>query len=64
MDELKLVLSKESLNENDLKVIHKYRSLLSDKDLVRLGLKEASNNVVVAEPEVEVAKPTKKVIKK
>lgn len=54
MDKVKEILAKESINESDFRFLMKNRYLLSQADLVRLGLAPA-NIEAVKEPVVRDA---------
>ena len=72
---LKEILKKESLDESDIKIIMNHIRLLSESDLIRLGLKQpletepvvdtVTEEVVdtVTEEVVEEVKPKKKITK-
>lgn len=57
---LEEILKKQWLNEDDIKVINKNKHLLSDQDLIRLGLKEVEE----LQEKVIEEKPKKRTSKK
>ncbi len=57
MDKVKEILAKESLNGDDVNFLMANQSLLSQNDLVRLGLAPASPVLVVEEPVKQVEAP-------
>jgi hypothetical protein len=57
---LQEILQKESINDDDMKVIMAHYSELSDADLVRLGFKTAEPSQVEEPEKVEAPKPKRK----